>query len=237
MMPGLGALVLAAAAAAAGGAESGAYEVVRTKASAAALLDAGADAWRQAAPITWGPAGYETTFRALWNGEGLAVTWEAVDPEPWHTLTERDAHLWDEEVVEIFLDPDRSGTHYAEVEVSPANVVCDLHILRPLPDWKGEIAWDWAGLTSRVETRRQAETTVGWTASAVFPWKGLSSLPSAKRVALPPKAGDRWRFNVFRIERPHGPKDPAQTPIFAAWSPAHIPLFHVATAFRDLVFK
>jgi hypothetical protein len=42
---------------------------------------------------------------------------------------------------------------------------------------------------------------------------------------------------VFRIERPHGPSEPERGVILAAWSPAPIPKFHVASAFRDLVFR
>ena len=35
-------------------------------------------------------------------------------------MTRRDDPIWEEEVVEIFLDPARLGRHYAEVEISPA---------------------------------------------------------------------------------------------------------------------
>jgi len=56
-------------------------------------------------------------------------------------------------------------------------------------------------------------------------------------VALPPRPGDRWRFNVFRVERRHGPKDAERDAVYAAWSPPPIPKFHVPSAFRDFVFK
>jgi hypothetical protein len=220
------------------------YEIRKTEVKADVLLAVEADAWNAATPITWGPAGYETTFRGAWNDEGLFVVFEAVDPSPWHTFEKRDDRLWDEEVVEIFLDLDRSGTHYAEVEISPANVVCDLHILYPLPmkdgdpEWKGDRAWNYEGLVSRAEIHKDKDgRTTGWRASAFLPWSGLASLPSAKHVSLPPKPGDVWRFNVFRIERPHGPEEPERDTLYLAWSPAPIPKFHVASTFRDLVFR
>jgi uncharacterized sulfatase len=53
---------------------------------------------------------------------------------------------------------------------------------------------------------------------------------------LPPKPGDRWRFNVFRIERPGGPGAPEKDAQFLAWSPTGNRSFHVPLAFRDLVF-
>lgn len=44
-------------------------------------------------------------------------------------MTRRDEHLWEEEVVEAFLDLDRAGRDYAEIEISPGNVVCDVRVL------------------------------------------------------------------------------------------------------------
>ena len=84
---------------------------------------------RGARRIEWGPAPYTTRFRALWNDDGLYLRFDARDPSPWHTMTRRDEHLWEEEVVEIFLDPDRSGRDYYELEISPANVVCDVRMI------------------------------------------------------------------------------------------------------------
>ena len=102
------------------------YSVAVTTAERALLLAGDEAAWAPAAAVAWGPATYETRFRALWNGDGLHLRFDATDPAPWHTMTKRDEHLWEEEVVEIFLDADRSGRDYYELEISPANVVCDL---------------------------------------------------------------------------------------------------------------
>jgi hypothetical protein len=140
-------------------------------------------------------------------------------------------------VVEIFLDPDRSGRDYYELEIDPANVVCDLRMISPWPDKKGDIDWNLAGLETRVHTMKDgAGRATGWTATAVLPWSGLRPLPSAGKVAVPPEAGDRWRFNVFRIERPGGPGAPEKDAVFAAWSPPSVKSFHDAGAFRDFVF-
>ena len=181
------------------------YRVARTGAPREALLAATEDGWKGAAPIRWGPTRYETAFRALWDDSGLHLRWDATDPNPWHTMTERDQHIWDEEVVEIFIDPNHSGRDYYELEINPVNVVCDLRMVSPWPDIEGDIDWDLEGLETRVHTRTDADgETTGWTATAFLPWDGLRSLPSAREVPLPPKPGDEWRFNVFRIERPGG---------------------------------
>ena len=153
-------------------------------------------------------------------------------------MTKRDEHLWDEEVVEIFLDPDRSGRDYYELEINPANVVCDLRMISPWPDKKGDIDWNLAGLETRVPPAagRRGTPRAGRRPRSC-PWRGLRALPSARRVALPPKPGDAWRFNVFRIERPGGKANPEKDAVFAAWSPPSVESFHDAAAFRDLVFE
>ncbi|HSD26115.1 MAG TPA: carbohydrate-binding family 9-like protein [Vicinamibacteria bacterium] len=225
-------LILAAGARAA---ETPSYTVAATTAERTALLAADDAAWGGSSPIAWGPAPYETRFRALWSSTGLYLRFDVDDASPWHTMTKKDEHLWDEEVVEIFIDLDRSGRDYYELEVNPANVVCDLRMISPWPDKKGDIDWDMAGLETRVHERQATGSPRGWTATAFLPWSGFRSLPSA-RVALPPKPGDAWRFNVFRIERPGGPKSPEKDAVFAAWSPPSAQSFHDAGALRDLVF-
>jgi hypothetical protein len=212
------------------------YTVVATTATTATLLAADDAAWAGTLAIEWGPATYATRFRAAWSDQGLFLRFDATDPSPWHTMTRRDEHLWDEEVVEIFLDPDRSGRDYYELEVNPANVVCDLRMVSPWPDKKGDIDWNLAGLETRVHTRGGGSGAGGWTVTAFLPWRGLRTLPSAGKVALPPKPGDAWRFNVFRIERPGGKASPEKDAVFAAWSPPSVKSFHDAGAFRDLVF-
>ncbi len=218
-------------------ADTRSYTVAPTTTDRAALLAADDAAWTGASPIAWGPAPYETRFRALWSPAGLFLRFDADDASPWHTMSRRDEHLWEEEVVEIFLDPDRSGRDYYELEVNPANVVCDLRMISPWPDKKGDIDWNLAGLETRVHPLGGTGAgTQGWTTTAFLPWRGLRALPSAGKVALPPKPGDAWRFNVFRIERPGGKASPEKDAVFAAWSRPSVQSFHDAGAFRDLVF-
>lgn len=210
------------------------YDVALTQSSRDELFAAESTAWSEATELRWGPAPYETRFRALWTTEGLFVRFDAFDIDPWHTLTRHDDPLWDEEVVEIFLDPSRQGHHYAELELSPAGVVCDVRMIRPWPDKEMDLAWDIVGLVTRVTAFASPTDSSGWTATAFLPWRSFASLPTF--VSLPPRAGDRWCFNVFRIKRPGGPANPTRGAILAAWSPTGGPSFHVPSAFHDLIF-
>lgn len=209
------------------------YAVVRQDGHGLPALTRGVAAWQAASRITWGPAPYETSFAAFWNEHGLAIRFEASDIRPWHTMRRRDDSIYEEEVVEIFLDPGRAGHHYVEVEISPANVVTDLRIIQPAP-LHNDRAWDWAGLESHV--RPASGLPAGsWDALAWLPWDGLAGLGPVS-AAGPPAPGDRWRFNVFRIKRPHGPRDPERDAVYAAWSAPEGPSFHAPAAFRDLAF-
>jgi hypothetical protein len=213
-------------------AEPASYRVEWTAVETERLLAGSDDDWRASGRLSFGPSMYRTGFRALWNDAGLHLRFDVVDEEPWHTMTKRDQHLWEEEVVEIFLDLDGSGTHYAEIELSPANVVCDVRMIRASPDKEMDLAFDLVGLESRVVPRKG----LGWTGVIFVPWAGFRPLPSASNVALPPKPGDRWRFNVYRIERPKGNKAPGEGAIFSSWAPTGEDSFHVPSSFQSFQF-
>lgn len=203
-----------------------AYEAHRTSSHAANVLSAVAAQWESAKEVGWGPEPYRTRFRALWNEHGLHLRFESEDDAPWFTMTERDDRLWEEEVVEIFLDPLGDG-RYIEVELNPANVVCDLRRLGP-----GETASDPIGPMDRgfaVTGMRTAVATSDdrWVGTLFLPWAGLD-------LAGPPGPGAEIPFNVFRIKRPGGPGAPEVGAVFAAWSPTGSPSFHVPEAFRPL---
>ena len=234
----LAALVLVAAATSPSrSAAADGYQVRGAAAAAELLLRGDALSWEPALAVSWGSDIYATTFRALWGVEGLFLRFDAVDPSPWHTLTERDDHLWTEEVVEIFIDPDGDGRNYAEIEINPHNAVCDLVIFTASPNLRSDIDWDHEGIRPRVvPLRDDAGNTVGWTAVALLPWHGFAMLPDSDGVTLPPVVGDAWRFNVFRIKRPGGPGEPAKDAVYAPWSPTSGPSFHDPAAFRPLEF-
>lgn len=213
------------------------YSVARTDARPVTLLPGHDPAWESANAITWGPEPFRTSFRALWNDSGLAVRFDVCDVGSWHTMTRRDDPIWEEEVVEIFLDPACLGRHYAEVEISPLNVLTDLHILEPAPRLTGDKSWNWPGIESTVVPGSCGGLGSGsWVALAWLPWRGLATLAAEVAPRVPPAPGDRWQFNVFRIKRPRGPAEPERDAIFAAWSTPSGGSFHEPAAFRAMAF-
>jgi hypothetical protein len=58
-----------------------------------------------------------------------------------------------------------------------------------------------------------------------IPWEDFVTAPH-----LPPLSGDRWRINLYRIDRYQGQEE------LSAWSPTGQPTFHVPGQFGELIF-
>ncbi len=70
-----------------------------------------------------------TEVRAMWDDECLYVGFHSLDTDAWATMTRREDPLWDEEVVEVFVDADGDGIGYAEYEINPLGTLMDIFVL------------------------------------------------------------------------------------------------------------
>ncbi len=182
-------------------------------------LSPGAPATAALCDVVSGAAPAQTTaLRITWAGDELQIVFEAVDREPWATLTQRDAPLYTEEVVEVFLDPVGDLAAYFEIEVNPLGTVFDLLVRRTRRGLLKDLRWDCEALRSEV-----TQNGAGWTATLAIPFASLS--------ATAPVPGTRWRANFCRIDRPRDrPRE------LSAWSYTGVPLFHVPERFGVLEF-
>ena len=159
-----------------------------------------------------------TSVRVAWDADEMRVLFHAADTQIRATLTARDAPLYTEEVVEVFLDPVGDGRCYFEIEVNPLNAVLDLVLRRNRSGYAKDISWDCEGLRTCV--RRDADA---WSAELAIPFPSLA--------AAPPDPGTTWRANFLRIDRPPGvPRE------LSAWSPTGIANFHVPEQFGIIEF-
>lgn len=172
-----------------------------------------------------------TEARLCWDERALYVAFSCKDTDIWGTLTQRDQPLYEEEVVEVFLCPTGDLRHYFEFEVSPRNVLFDARIFSPEGDRRSmlvEHEWDAPGLESAVRVagtlENRDDVDLGWIAEIAIPFADLG-------LAGPPAPGDRWRINLYRIER-------GEVEEYTAWSPTfRIPAdFHVPARFGWLEF-
>jgi hypothetical protein len=141
------------------------------------------------------PPAFATEAAVTWDATHLYVAFACSDAEPWARHANRDDRLWEEEVVEVFLDPDGDGRQYAEIEVSPTNVVVDLLIAAPRAGGPNARRWNAAGMQTAV-----ARHPAGWVVEIAIPWGSLAEAG----VTSAPKPGDEWRVGLYRIKRPGG---------------------------------
>ncbi len=189
--------------------------------------------WAAAPPMSFvrnldgKPSPYPTEARILYDDKFIYFGFRCVDTNIWSTLKERDQHLWEEEVVEVFLKPAANNTGYIELEVNPLGTLLDIYLVDtrkaiPYKSWNSEkIAW-------AVRVDGSVDGKPGdreWTCEIALPLEDV--VPAAN---IPPKAGDQWHLNLYRVEKLPEPAD-------LAWSPTLREDFHVPARFGTIVFS
>jgi hypothetical protein len=150
-----------------------------------------------------GAVNYASTLKLLHSETGIYCLFRCEDKKITSTFKEDFADLWTEDVVEIFFWTDESAAIYFEYELSPLNY--ELPIL--IPNFKGDFLgwqpWHYEGeRKTRHETQIQRDATgnpVSWTAEVFIPYVLLKPL-----VNVPPKQGQPWRMNAYRIDHDEG---------------------------------
>jgi len=174
------------------------------------------------------PAPLRTQARLLYDDAHLYVGFDVEDPDLWGTHRRKDAPLYEQEVVEIFLDANADGRTYNELQVSPHNVHFDAYF--PARRQGMNLAWD-SGMQSAVRVRGTLDDASdrdgGWTVELRVPLARLAEVPR-----VPPRPGDRWRFNLYRLELPDRRTQQGQ-----ALSPLYVGDFHALPRFAWLVFE
>jgi alpha-galactosidase len=163
--------------------------------------------------------GRETQVRLLWNSDTLFLHYRS----RYRTLTVfpdadpsgRRNHLWDRDVVEVFLQPDPTYPgHYFEFEVSPNGYWIDLDIEH------GDRSDPNTGMKCRTYIDEKQKD---WTAEISIPLHSMAQ-------HFDPSVA--WRVNFFRVEGATEPR------FYSSWRATNTPQpnFHVPTAFGKLLF-
>ena len=216
------------------------YTVTRTTASI--VIDGKLDEadWKRAEErimadaYTGGVTPQKSTFRMLWDDSYLYLGVYFEDNDAWATYTEEDDPLWEEEVLEFFIDPDGDGNTYYEHEINPVNAKVDLFLHRSRESVDVWRDWDFKNIKSAVfvegDGKNAGTEDEYWIIEVAIPFADLYESPH-----IPPLDGDMWRMNVYRIERDN-PID--KTEIFlAAFSPPYSGHFHATWMFGEVYFK
>ncbi len=144
----------------------------------------------------------QTRAKMLWDDTFFYVAFDLEEPDLWGTLTQRDSIIYNDNDVEVFIDPDGDSHNYYELELNTLGTIFDLMMVQPYRDGGPPIiAWDIAGLRSAVNCRgtvnRPGDRDDGWTVELAMPWSILREAVPGKR---PPGPGEQWRVNFSRVE-------------------------------------
>lgn len=188
-------------------------------------------AWEKAETITidkyWSgenaPEGRSFRTKILWSDAAIYVRFEANQQEPLvvseaPNLTSKTKGLWDRDVCEIFLAPDKTEPRkYFEFEIAPTGEWIDLGIFQKTDERITD--WDYA---SGMQSFAKIEKDKVWMAIKIE-WKAFGKTP---------KAGDVWLGNVYRCI------GAGETRGYLAWLPTltKTPAFHVPEKFGEFEF-
>lgn len=221
------------------------YEIFR--AESAVTVDGCLDdsAWRKAPPVelrdtqTGEKPRLATTARMLYDDEWLYVGFHSEDRLIWGTMTGHDDPIYNEEVVEIFLDPTGLLTCYYELEVSPLNTSFDAIIVNNAVTagtrgrgsrFQGFTAWDPVGFRHGVHIEGRLNDPSGggkfWECEMALRFDELFL-----GANVPPKPGDEWRGNLYRIDIE------GELVEESALSPTGMRDFHVPSRFARFIFR
>lgn len=163
-----------------------------------------------------------TTVCLAWSNRYLYAGFECRDTYINATYRGFNDLLYEEEVVEVFIDDNRDLKTYLEFEVNPLNALLHYGIHNNL---RGQII-TFARTERKIKTAVTREEQI-WRAEIAIPFTEF--LTAANE---PPKPGDAWRINLYRIDRPAGGGVE-----YSAWSPTGEANFHIPERFGEIIFE
>ena len=174
---------------------------------------------------------FPAQVQVVYDEANLFVGFEVEDSDLRASFLKHDEHLWEQDTVEVMLDPDGDGRNYFEIQVSPRNVVFDTQYdRRRIPRPFGHVDWD-ANVESAVEV---VGTIDAWQTAderyVVEMRLPVSALKANGVHAAAPAPGGEYRANFFVMERQlRGQRA-------VGWSPPMVGDFHAVDRFGVLQF-
>jgi hypothetical protein len=170
--------------------------------------------WTFIPPLAPDKKGYTTKAKMLYSETGIYFLLFCEDNKLTATMQADFLDLWNEDVIELFIQPDATVPAYFEYELSPLNYELPIMIFNnngTLNSW----------LPFHYEDNRKTQHTVNvhggiqkssaevdsWISEIFIPYPLLE--PLFKNA---PVSGTRWKGNLYRIDYDHGET-------LWAWSP------------------
>lgn len=182
------------------------------------------------ATMTGANAAFKADVRVLYDAERLYLGYSVEDDLLKSSFQKDDDHLWEQDCVELMIDPDGDGKNYFEAQVAPTGRVFDTRYdTRRSPRPFGDMAWS-SKMTASVLVRgtvNDDSEDEGYDVELAVPW---SAFAAGGGDGAPPNEGATWRMNFFVMDaREKGQRA-------CGWSPPLIGDFHTLNRFGRVVF-
>lgn len=180
--------------------------------------------------MTGAPALFKADVRVLYDDKQLYLGYTVEDEYLKSTFEKDDDHLWEQDCIELMVDPDGDGKNYFEAQVAPTGHVFDTRYdSRRQPRPFGDTAWS-SKMTARTVLRGKVnddDADEGYDVELAIPW---SAFAAGGGDGKPPVAGATWRMNFFVMNTR------AKDQRACGWSPPLIGDFHTLGRFGRVVF-
>jgi hypothetical protein len=166
---------------------------------------------------TGGPVQEATRVQACWDDTAFYVRFECKDEYAVSDFVNHDDPIYEQDVVEVFIDEAGDGSHYIELELSPFNVLFDAKIDNDGTQYVVHTDWHAEGIVTHVELDGELRIY-----ELRIPLGNFRNKPDT---------GTTWRINFYRIDEDRG-----GVRHYQAWSPTGNGDYHTPSRFGTLVF-
>jgi hypothetical protein len=151
------------------------------------------------------PAVSPTEVRLLWDREYLYLAYQCEDVDIWSFSDKQDDSLWNGDVGEFFIKPDRDNKRYYEFVIAPNGTLYDgRYPSRGAGGANRFKVWNSDAMIAATVNGTDGDFTdddAGYVIEAAIPW-------TAFREAGTPSVGTEWTFGAFRYDYSKQFEDP-----------------------------
>lgn len=197
--------------------------------------------WSEVKPLSLQPLGnspdLKSEVRVVRGPDYLLIGATLPDEHVWSKLDKRDADTWTEEVFEVYIDSNRDGKNYLELQINPLGTIFDAKFDERLGRGKGTRdeqinrarSWNMKDLETAVwvdgTINDDSDKDTKWSVEIKMPFTSIPGIDGA------PTDGTQWATNFYRYDRP---SDKATHT--SAWSKPTSGTFHQVERFGTLKF-
>lgn len=158
---------------------------------------------------------FRTRAKMTHDSSGMYFAAVLEEPHVWGTITEHDAVIFQDNDLELFIDPTGESHLYMEYEINALGTDWDLLLTKPYRDGgKALNNWEFAGIRSAVyidgTLNNPADIDRSWSVEVFIPWESIYQVVGRKRL---PQENEQFRINFSRVEWTTEVKDGSYTKI------------------------